>query len=262
MLNLASKDLARERLMTGVVDRIDGWLDRFTAKRTFDILQTQEQFLVAGALYEVGLFHGKYFSLLIDSGIRSGDRVLGIDTFEYVPESTFRSEIEDILSNYYGVSAKLDTFNVKILAQPSSDIGAADLQHHLGGHARFISVDGSHEYLDVLWDLGIARQMLAPGGIIAVDDYLHPISLGVTAATDRFLMGCDDLAPFAYIANKLFLARPSWADRYRQAMELAIIADLIDDKSRAFRAHLECGKAARVNVEANYSGYRVLTVAL
>lgn len=254
--------MVRNRFMTEVVDQIEGWLDRFTAKRTFDLLLAQERAGVDGALYEVGLYHGKYFSLLIDSGIRCGSRIVGVDTFDYVPEPAFRAGLEQLLSAYFGVNTTLGSFDVHLLGLPSSDIGAADLLSKLGGQARFISVDGSHEYTDVLWDLTTAREVLVPGGIIAVDDYLHPVSLGVTAATDRFLMQYDDLAPFAYIANKLFLARPGWADRYRRAMEASIVADEDDPKSGAFRAQLEAGALARVNIEATYAGYRVLTVPL
>ena len=257
-----NRSLVRDRFMAEVVDRIEGWLDRFTAKRTFDLLLAQERASVSGTLYEVGLYHGKYFSLLIDSAIRQGDRVVGVDTFDYVPQTAFRAGLEQVLSAYYGVNTTLGSFNVDLAGGLSSDIGVSDLLGRLGGQARFISIDGSHEYTDVLWDLGVAREMLVPGGIIAVDDYLHPVSLGVTAATDRFLLQNDDLAPFAYIANKLFLARPGWADRYRRAMEAAILADEDDPKSRAFRLQADAGEPARVNIEATYAGYRVLTVSL
>ncbi len=252
-----------EHFLSHVVDRIDGWLDRFAAKRTFDLLQAQERHLVTGALYEVGLYHGKYFSLLVHAGVRSGSTTIGIDTFDYVPAPTFTSEFVDVVSPYvlnrHGDLAELST---EIIQNKSTDIGPSALRSRLGGDARFISIDGSHEFDDVLWDLGVAQAMLAPGGIIAVDDYLHPICLGVTAATDRFLANSMDVVPFAYVANKLFLARPGWADRYRSETEWAIIHDEKDPKGRAFKMQVAAGAAGRGNIEAAYAGYRILTVAM
>lgn len=136
------------------------------------------------------------------------------------------------------------------------------MRQRLGASARFASIDGSHEFDDVMWDLSVARDVLLPGGIVAVDDYLHPICLGVTAATDRFLAQVIDLVPFAYVANKLFLCRPGWADHYRADLERAILADRHDPKGAAFGAQVDADAAARGNIEAAYAGYRILTVRL
>lgn len=247
-----------------VTDRIEGWLDRFTAKRTFDLLAAQERFGVAGALYEVGLYYGKYFSLLVHAGVRAQSRIVGLDTFDYVPQPTFLAGfLTTVAPTVLGRDGTLDDLRTGLMAARSTDVSAAALRTHFGGgDARFISIDGSHEFDDVLWDLAVARELLAPGGIIAVDDYLHPICLGVTAAADRFLANHFDLVPFAYIANKLFLSRPAWADRYRDETEAAILHDDADAKGRAFKIQAESGPAARRNIEAIYAGYRVLTVAL
>ena len=253
-----------EDFLANVVDRIEGWLDRFAAKRTYDLLLAQERHGVRGGLYEVGLFHGKYFSLLVDAGFRSAAPILGIDTFDYVSHPDFLAGFMAVMGPYrLHRAGQLSDFGAAVLQTRSTDIGAAAVRASLAGNdARFISIDGSHEFDDVLWDLGVARVLLAPGGIIAIDDYLHPICLGVTAAADRFLAGCTDLVPFAYICNKLFLSRPGWADRYRQDVEAAILRDQADPKGRAFKVQSDSGKKGRGNIEARYAGYRILTVAM
>jgi hypothetical protein len=252
-----------ESFISAVVDPIEGWLDRFTAKRTIDLLDRQEELGVTGPLYEIGLYRGKYFSILVRAGLRTNDRILGLDTFEYVARSDFTAGFLVSFTSVDGSpSTSLDALGVRLIEGRTTDLGVPELREHLGSAARFISIDGSHEYDDVLWDLSVAREVLKPGGLIAVDDYLHPVCLGVTTATDRFLAQTTDLVPFAYIANKLFLCRPGWADRYRSHLEVAIVADRSDPKGAAFAAQVEAGASARRNIEATYAGYRVLTVAL
>ena len=253
-----------ERFVAKVVDSIEGWLDRFTAKRTFDLLLAQERHDVRGGLYEVGLYRGKYFSLLVGAGFRSSQPVVGVDTFSYVAMPEFLNGFMEIVGPYLLQRAGgLTELGTSLIEANSTDVGPIELRAHFGGaDARFISIDGSHEFDDVVWDLQVARSLLAPGGIVAVDDYLHPICLGVTAATDRFLATCQDLVPFAYVANKLFLSRPGWADRYRNETEQAILRDQTDLKAQRFKGHFDRGEAGRRDIEAQYTGYRILTVPM
>jgi cephalosporin hydroxylase len=55
-----------------------------------------------------------------------------------------------------------------------------------GRLCRFVHVDGSHEYADALADLRLVSDHLVPGGIIAVDDYEHPLWAGVADAVRSF----------------------------------------------------------------------------
>lgn len=47
-----------------VVEKTEGWLIRFTSLRTMDILDFQRDKGISGPLIEIGVFCGKYFSLL------------------------------------------------------------------------------------------------------------------------------------------------------------------------------------------------------
>ncbi len=261
---LTEQELAREDFLLTVVDGLEGWLDRFAAKRTYDLLLAQERFNVTGGLYEIGLFRGKYFSILVDAGFRSSSPVLGVDTFDYVAKSDFlrdfMGKMGPRLLQRAGQLSELDT---TVIQTPSTALGAAEMLDELrGANPRFISIDGSHEYSDVLWDLGVATKLLAHGGIIALDDYLHPICLGVTAAVDRFLATTEEVVPFAYVCNKLFLSRPAWASRYRRELVSAILQDQGDPKARAFNAHADSGPAGQRNIEVRYLNYHIVTVPL
>ena len=63
----------------------------------------------------------------------------------------------------------------------------------------------------------LAEQMLAPGGIVAVDDIMNPTCPGVVEAVIRYsIESQDSLAPLAIVGNKLFMTQKSDCDRFRQ----------------------------------------------
>ena len=77
-----------------------------------------------------------------------------------------------------------------------------------GGKFQFISVDGDHTMPGCLHDMNLAEQMLAPGGIVAVDDIMNPTCPGVVEAVVRHSIESQaSLAPVAIVGNKLFMTQ-------------------------------------------------------
>lgn len=255
------RELLRDNqaFMEKVVSPMVGWLDRYAAIRTLDLLEYQETNNVDGSLYEVGLYHGKYFALLARSAALTTSCLVGLDKFQYLSLEKFHAYFEEHVSpdNLAAASGGLQW---SIIGKASEEVSARELISKLGREARFISIDGSHEYDDVLWDLRIADQVLAPGGIISADDFINPICLEVTAAIYHFLELTPAIVPFAHISNKLFLSRPGWADRYRSYIEKRILAEQTEPKSRDYRQNYDAN--ARQNIEAAFRGYRILTIRL
>ncbi|TAD86641.1 MAG: class I SAM-dependent methyltransferase [Alphaproteobacteria bacterium] len=248
--------------LSDVVANITGWLDPYAALRTIDLLNHQENQDIKGSLLEIGIFKGKYFSLLVRSAARTSECVVGLDTFDYVDKNTFQEQFAQRFSPDSLAAVAPSGLNLKLVESASSSMSATSLRQILASEARFISIDGSHEYDDVMLDLRLADDILGPGGIIAADDYLNPISLGVTAAIDRFIDTNHTIVPFAYVSNKLFLCRSAWADRYRSVLHDAILADngTEEPKSAAYQNNFNAG--AWRNIEARYRGFRILTVRL
>lgn len=214
------------RFLDEQVHPLLGWLEDYTALRTMDLLTWQESAGVAGPLFEIGVYGGRYFSVLYRSAIRNGDQIVGLDTFQWIPEDRVRASLEPLAAA--GTRA---TF----IAKPSTDCSAGELLGALGAEPRFISVDGSHECDDVFWDLRLCEEILAPKGIVAVDDFLNPVTLGVNDAVNRFFATPRNLAPFAYVANKLFLSRPSMVAEYMKTLEAVVVADQREPRSATFR---------------------------
>jgi hypothetical protein len=133
--------------------------------------------------------------------------VLGLDTFEWYP----KAKVETTFSNLFG-----DIGRLSLQTQDSTKVTAGDLLPILGAPPRFISVDGAHTSAAVLHDLGLAESLLAKGGIVAIDDFLNPRAIGVGEGAYRYFLGRDGrgLIPFAYCANKLFVAAGEDAARF------------------------------------------------
>jgi hypothetical protein len=106
-----------------------------------------------------------------------------------------------------GIDASIG--NVRFVHGRSVEFGTERLFSALGGSARFVSIDGSHLLEDVRHDLAVCEGVVSDFGVIACDDFLNPVRMGVAQAIHERLSGTTDLAPFAYIQNKLFLCRRS-----------------------------------------------------
>jgi hypothetical protein len=93
-----------------------------------------------------------------------------------------------------------------------------------------------------LHDLQLVAPVLAPRGIVAVDDIGNLSCPGVIEATIRYGLGADAvLAPFAIVANKLFMARREHCAWYRDALLAAARAGDLGEAGTAlanYDAHM------------------------
>jgi hypothetical protein len=190
-----------------VLPKIDGWLLNEAAQLTAGLLRAQSRADVAGAILEIGVWRGKYLALLYHA---STERVVGIDIFRY---GNTKDEIYSAFEEAFGSHDRLVLACANSLKLSPSDIAT------LAGTAqmRWISVDGSHDAEAVCKDLILAEAVLAEHGVIAVDDFLNSRAIGVSEGTYRFFLdeGTASLRPFAYCANKLFVARANAHEFYR-----------------------------------------------
>lgn len=217
-----------------VVGKIEGWLERMASLRTMDILDYQRSSGISGPLLEIGVFCGKYFSILARSATQGGDKLLGIDTFQWADEARVRKSMS--------LCDETASADISLWRRFSSGCTMEEILKHLGEKPRFISIDGSHECGDVFLDLVLCEQLISNQGIIAADDFLNPMTLGVNEALHLFFRQPRLVVPVAYISNKLFLAHRSRADDYRRAIEAAIVGDQAEPQSAHFRAQLKLGR--------------------
>lgn len=193
------------------VEKINGWLNKPAAYATMDILEWQLESNIKGGVLEIGVFCGKYFAILVQSALKQKSQILGIDTFQFAPKERVIDELKAIFGK--GIDEKI------ILLKSASEAISPSEVEKLIGNCRFISIDGSHEYESVFLDLILSEQVINSDGLIAVDDFLNPLTLGVNRAVNQFLATPRRVQPVAYTANKLFLAHRSSAERYRETFE-------------------------------------------
>ncbi len=230
-----------------VVDKIHGWLNRVTSLRTMDILCYQEEHQLVGPLMEIGVLQGKYFSVLARSAQRANSRLLGIDTFQWNSESKVRETL--------AMSSETNRVDLCLLKVMSSECSPGELLELLGDRPRFVSIDGSHECEDVYLDLVLCEEIISNRGIIAIDDFLNPIALGVNEAVHKFFAHPRLVVPVAFISNKLFVAHRSIAAEYKRVIEESIVEDQVQPESKKFRESL---LKDRSRIEQSLWGSRLL----
>lgn len=232
------------------VKTITGWLEDYTALRTIDLLSFQDTQGIKGPLLEIGVYMGRYLAILVGASLPTNSRVVGIDTFAYTDPNAVLSGLRQLFNK------QLD--NLLLVKSFSSDFDSEKALDLLRDKPRFISVDGSHEVNDAFLDLCLCEEILADKGIIAVDDFLNPVAIGVNEAVNRFFHRPRRLVPFAYLPNKLLLCRPSQAQTFRDFLENITAQDKDEPKSKDFLSRMARG---RQFAEQTLFGFKLLIMS-
>jgi len=191
---------------------VEGWCDEGSAYLTACLLNRQTETGCVAALLEIGVYKGKYLSVLYEKARRTGQRVVGIDTFQWTSAEEVVSKFEQIFGS---------TDGLRLVSANSRDLSVQAVTEMMDGQkASFISVDGDHSAAGVKSDLLLVRDLLHEGGIIAIDDFLNYRAIGVSEGTYRFFLesGEQSLRPFLYGANKLYVADRKYHGRYQSAI--------------------------------------------
>ena len=228
--------------------QVKGWCLDDAAYITCCLLSKQSLAGYSGGSFEIGVYEGKYLSLLYYRARLQNLPVVGVDTFQW-------SSAKGVIDTFNGLFGS--TEHLLLIARDSKDLAPDQIRNALRGrNPAFISVDGDHGAPAVARDLAFAGEMLATGGIVALDDFLNPRAIGVSeGAYRRFLEQDWTLRPFVYAANKLFLAKPEFHTLYREA-----IAKFLRERSELamVQEFHRLEKMGREYVEQKLLGHRVL----
>lgn len=206
---------------------VRGWFQDGAASVIWSLLEAQKVYNLGGDVAEIGVYHGKLFIALALSATDQ-EKAVALDPFEMRDQSflsAFAANVER-----FGVSDRC-----RALRGFSSALTEDAARSMFGAANRFVSVDGSHEYADVLHDLRLAEAISCDYGIIAVDDYFSVANPGVTEAAIDYLRGGAGMTPFAISAadgavrsgaSKLYLCRPQYAKFYLSLLALLNRANL------------------------------------
>jgi hypothetical protein len=209
----SAENTLQEYLKTGF-EKIAGWLWMPAVEATLLLADIQKAKLPASPVCEIGVWEARYLTLL--SFLPATPQpVLGIDPF--IHGGNRDEQLVRVRSNIRTYARRPDL--VSLLQQDSRKVTVDTVLRALGGKCQFVSVDGDHTMEGALHDLRLTEQILAPAGIVAVDDIPNFACPGVTEAVMRHCLDpLATLAPFMLVSNKLFMTQREHCEFYRQAV--------------------------------------------
>lgn len=228
---------AVERYLADGYDGVVGMSSRFAAAICARLLRLQTQEGVAGPIAEIGAFEGRFFIALAHA-LEQGEIALGIDIFSW-PNEEVKDRFEaNCLRHGVGPERRVT------VKGDSGAMAPADLLAHAGGRRlRFIHIDGEHSRRALAKDLELATACLCEGGLIVLDDMLHPGYPTLMVAVQDYLEAHPDIVPLCVIdretivgATKFVLCERSWFERYQTRM-LEIFKDQIWPLGADFEPH-------------------------
>ncbi len=200
-------------------DKVIGMSSRFAAGICCGLMRIQSELGVTGPVAELGAFEGRFFIALAKS-LHDGERALGIDTFEWPnPQVLDRFEANCVRQ---GVPAeKRITWKAD-----SNKMTPDELLAKLNGErVRLIHVDGEHTQAALSKDLALATAVIRDGGIIVLDDMLHPGYPTLMVAVQAYLESHPEMTVLCIIdresifaATKFILCQKTWFKKYEAGL--------------------------------------------
>ena len=221
-----------EHFNSHVYGHVEGWL----GDRMWQIVNVIGTILdtngVCGNIAEFGVHHGLFLFLL--NALRNENEVcFAIDVFDEQHlnvDCSGRGSLAVFLSHVETLMAS-QRRSFRIVQRDTMSFSTTeviDLFEKNG--VKFFSVDAGHTVQHACNDLALVQEVLVPGGIVALDDYMSVHWPGVTEGFYRFMYFQNRrLKPFLYFQNKLFLTTVSEHGLCLQQFRTAIEATFGDE---------------------------------
>lgn len=200
-------------------DKVIGMSSRFAAAICCGLLRIQFELGVKGPVAELGAFEGRFF-IALAKALGDGERALGIDIFEW-PNAQVIDRFEANCVRHGVPSEKRITWKAD-----SNKMAPGELLAKLGGEkVRLIHVDGEHTQAALTKDLELATAVIRDGGVIVLDDMLHPGYPTLMVAVQAYLDRHPDMTVLCIIdresifaATKFILCQKDWFKRYEAGL--------------------------------------------
>ncbi|MFG2313823.1 class I SAM-dependent methyltransferase [Streptomyces tendae] len=193
----------------GELNDVPGWFWPLDQVLFSWFLERQERLDTRGDLLELGAYLGKS-AILLGHRLRDGETLTVCDLFgAEPPDAANRAEAAKSYSsltrqaferNYLAFHPTLPT----IIQAPSSAV----VDEVPPGTCRFVHIDASHLYEHVEGDIGAAKELLVPDGIVVLDDFRSEHTPGVAVAAWEAVLN-RGLRPVCLSSQKLY---GTWGD--------------------------------------------------
>jgi hypothetical protein len=202
---------------------VQGWLTETAIELVSQLARSQREHDVRGPACEIGVHHGRLF-ILLHLLTDASERSVGFDLFddrqgENVDRSGAGSKAV-LLANL--ARHGCDQSRIVLQAANSLELTPEAILERAGGRPRLFSVDGGHTADITANDLRLAAAVLAPGGLLILDDAYNEAWPTVAEGMFRvFFEGQVPLVPVATGGNKtIFTTDAAWARIYRDGVVL------------------------------------------
>lgn len=236
---------------------VEGWLNPFSARFIAGLSSVHRKLGVTGSVGEIGVHHGKLFTLLHADADR-GRKSFAIDVFEDQNLNTDQSgkgNYARFVRNVERWAGPIDT--VEIMKGSSLDIRHQDLQQKIG-EARLFSIDGGHTEECTINDICLAESVLTGNGAVILDDVFSPQWPGVLTGFAKYMLQKDSkLRPFAITPGKVYLTHENAAGLLRHEMA-ALFPDLWDKDSQMFGSQVDIYGIYELNSPLKHKTKRAL----
>jgi hypothetical protein len=218
------------------IDRVPGWFYGIDQLLFCFALEESANQVGLGDLAEIGVYRGKS-AILVGAFRRPGETFTVVDLFE--EPAADDANLDETSAYYSGLTQKQFEGTYKHIHHdlPSIFRGPSDLitqNARLGTH-RFIHIDGSHLYDQVVTDIESSKQLAAPQGFVVLDDFRTEHTPGVAAAAWGSLN--DGFNPIFLSAQKMY---GTWGDsepwiaafiEWTHAVNIAVAAETINGRT-------------------------------
>jgi predicted O-methyltransferase YrrM len=210
---------AVDRYLDEGYDTVVGMSSRFAAAITCGLMRIQTSLGVTGPIAEIGTFEGRFF-IAMAHALAEGETALGIDLFDW-PNPEVLDRFEANCQRHGVPAARRITWKAD-----SRSMRPEELHGKLDGRkVRLFHVDGEHSRHALTRDLALATAVLAPGGVIVLDDMLHPGYPTLMVAVQQYLEANPEMCVLCIIdretivaATKFVICHRDWFKRYEQQL--------------------------------------------
>jgi hypothetical protein len=193
-----------------------GWMSPCSAYMVTMLSRVHRHWGIAGGVGEIGVYHGLFFIALAHTAAKN-EPLFACDVFSDGPSGVDRNEFLRSVG-LFGVN----TSSVWVHEGRSSAMTANSLRASGAAPFRLLSIDGGHGARNTEADLRLADEVILPGGLVVLDDFVNDDWMGVREGFFRYVLLDADgnardsavrggrgraprLVPFLLLANKLYL---------------------------------------------------------
>ena len=189
-----------------------------------NITQMQRHFGVYGSVGEIGVFHGKYSSILaLNTDVISGERFFIGDLFGKIESGSvgfgdFKKVLKHLELVGFSTNPKDDRYKVYVWYDNSMWLSKTLFLRLDIPAFRLLSIDGAHTRPIVLNDFEKAACIMRRGGVLIFDDVRYRWEPEVDQGIQDFffLYGYTSFKPFLLLTNKLFVCSSDYHGRFIQ----------------------------------------------